>query len=159
MNQPEDFPERVEQFILAANRHQLKMILVGSGAVNFYGYRRHSADIDFWIELSDENLEKCLDVLIELGYDLKELPKKVKSGRQNISIKISPVFELELITNFNPGKTFAEAFADSELVKNENLEYRVLGFNDLIQSKIVSDRIKDKLDVEELQRIKKKGEK
>jgi hypothetical protein len=32
------------------------MILVGGGAVNFHGFQRHSADIDFWIDVSEENL-------------------------------------------------------------------------------------------------------
>lgn len=47
MSLVENFPNRVERFIKAANRHGLKMILVGGGAVNFYGYQRHSADLDF----------------------------------------------------------------------------------------------------------------
>ena len=25
-------------------------LMVGGGAVNFHGYQRHSADVDFWIE-------------------------------------------------------------------------------------------------------------
>lgn len=149
----ENFPERVDLFIKLANRHQLRMILVGGGAVNFHGFQRHSADIDFWIDVSEENLKKLHLILNELGYGLEELPEQVKKGEQNISIKINPVFELELITNFNPGKTFDEAFKDSVLVEKDDLSYRVLNFYDLIKSKITSNRIKDKMDVEELQRI------
>jgi len=76
--------------------------------------------------------------------------------QQNISIKISPVFELELITNFNPGKSFDEALSTSKKVEKDGLNYHVLSFNDLIQSKITSPRPKDKLDVAELQRIRMK---
>ncbi|MGC9354716.1 MAG: hypothetical protein ACP5D9_12810, partial [Mariniphaga sp.] len=83
----------------------------------------------------------------------------VYKGEQNISIKISPVFELELITQFNPGKTFNEAFANSELVKREGMKYHVLSFDDLIKSKITSERPKDKLDVEELHRIRMRKKK
>lgn len=147
------FPERVNSFIKVANKHQLRMVLVGGGAVNFHGFQRHSADIDFWIDLKKDNLIKLLSVLIELGYNLDELPEQVKNGQQNISIKISPVFELELITSFNPGKTFEQAFKDSILVEKGDLSYSVLNYNDLINSKITSDRIKDKMDIQELQRI------
>lgn len=129
------------------------MILVGGGAVNFYGYQRHSADIDFWIEISPDNMQKLLKTLQEMGFPIQELPDSIKKGEQNISIKLSPVFELELITKFNPGKTFEEAFSASEVVENEGLEYHVLSFSDLIQSKITTGRPKDKLDVEELHRI------
>ncbi len=159
MNLIESFPERVKLFIKIANKQHLRMILVGGGAVNFHGFQRHSADIDFWIDISDENLNKLHLVIKELGYHIEDLPEKVKTGQQNISIKISPVFELELITNFNPGKTFNEAFNDSVLVEKSDLYYRVLDYYDLISSKITSDRIKDKLDVEELQRINLKKKK
>lgn len=149
----EKFPERVDDFIKSAAKNGLRMIMVGGGAVNFHGFQRHSADVDFWIDISDENLEKLLLVLNEIGFQLNDLPETVKNGEQNISIKISPVFDLELITNFNPQKTFDEAFEKSILVERNDLSYFVLDYHDLIRSKIASERIKDKLDVEELQRI------
>lgn len=31
--------EKIETFIHLANKHQVKMILIGGGAVNFYGYQ------------------------------------------------------------------------------------------------------------------------
>ena len=149
-----NFDKTVNSFVRAAEKNKVKMILVGGGAVNFHGYLRHSADIDFWIDVSDENLKNLLATLKDIGYKLEDFPEKVKKGKQNISLKISPLFEMELITNFNPGKTFTEAFNQSILFEKGDLKYRILSFNDLINSKIVSDRAKDKLDIEELQRIK-----
>jgi hypothetical protein len=150
----ENFPARVKAFIDSANKNNLKMLLVGGGAVNFHGYQRHSADIDFWINPASENLQNLLKTLQDIGYNIQDLPEAVRNGEQNISIKISPVFELELITRFNPGKSFDEAYAGSEVVDRDGLKYNVLSFNDLIQSKITSERSKDKLDVEELHRIR-----
>ena len=149
-----NFDKTVNSFVRAAEKNKVKMILVGGGAVNFHGYLRHSADIDFWIDVSDENLKNLLATLKDIGYKLEDFQKKIKKGKQNISLKISPLFEMELITNFNPGKTFTEAFNQSILFEKGDLKYRILSFNDLINSKIVSDRAKDKLDIEELQRIK-----
>ena len=148
------FPDRIELFIKSANKNHLEMILVGGGAVNFHGFQRHSADLDFWIDTQEINLKNLLNTLRDLGYNFDDFPDEVKKGEQNISIKISPIFELELITNFNFGKTFSEVLKESELVKKEDFYYNVLNFNDLIQSKISSSRIKDKLDIEELHRIK-----
>ena len=81
MNFIENFPERVESFLKAANQQKLKMILVGGGAVNYHGYQRHSADLDFWIEISEENLRKLLVVLNQLNYKLHDLPEDVKKGQ------------------------------------------------------------------------------
>ena len=100
-----------------------------------------------------------MQVLQNLGYQIESFPLQVLKGEQNISIKISPVFDLELITTFNLGKSFDQAFNDSQIVEFEDIEYRVLNLEDLIKSKISSDRIKDKLDIEELHKIqlRKKG--
>lgn len=154
MNFLQSFPERLDQFIETANKNQVKMILVGGGAVNFHGYQRHSADVDFWIEVSEQNLEKLLLSLQEMNFHISGFPDEVKSGKQNVSIKISPVLDLELITSFNPGKSFEEAYNESVIVEKETSSYRVLSFNDLIISKISTDRDKDKMDVEELHKIK-----
>lgn len=152
------FDETVKSFIKTANKNKVKMILVGGGAVNFHGYQRHSADVDFWIDISEKNLKHLLLALKELGYKLEDFPEKVKKGEQNISLKISPGFELELITKFDPGKTFNEALNESILFEKEDVKYHVLNFNDLIRSKITSKRAKDKMDIEELQRIRNRLE-
>lgn len=133
------------------------MILVGGSAVNFYGYKRHSADIDFWIDNSPLNLKKIISALNVIGYKIDKFPDKVMKGRQNISIKISPDLEIELITKFNPGKTFEEALAESLIFETKGqqfLKWNIISYEDLINSKIKSGRPKDLLDVHELQRIR-----
>lgn len=150
------FHKEVEQFIHTANKNNLRMLMVGGIAVNFYGYKRHSADINFWIEPSEENFHRLLKTLHEIGYKLDSLPDKVKQAEQNISLKISPDFEIELITNFNPGKTFSQAYKESvkiEVKKQHLLKWNILSLEDLITSKIKSGRPKDLLDVRELKRI------
>jgi hypothetical protein len=134
------------------------MLLVGGSAVNYYGYKRHSADIDFWIDPSTENLEKLLKALISTGYSLDHFPEKVLRGEQNISLKFSPELEVELITRFNPGKSFDEAFQESvEFVAHDQnlLKWNIISYESLIDSKIKSGRPKDLLDIRELQRIKR----
>jgi hypothetical protein len=46
------FKNQVSDFIIKANENGVRMLLVGGGAVNFHGYQRQSANIDFWIELT-----------------------------------------------------------------------------------------------------------
>jgi hypothetical protein len=46
----------IRQFVSLCHKQKVKMLLVGGGAVNFHGYQRHSADIDFWINPTAENL-------------------------------------------------------------------------------------------------------
>lgn len=134
------------------------MLMVGGGAVNFHGYQRHSADVDFWIDTTEKNLQKLLKVFNEMGYEIKDFPQEVKDQLQNISVKLSPAdLNIELITRFSVNKSFDEAYRASELVtiegKFEILSWNVLSLEDLITSKIKSGRPKDLLDIQELKSI------
>lgn len=53
-----DWNQNIDEFIILANKCNVRMIMVGGGAVNFHGYKRHSADVDFWIEMKTDNLLK-----------------------------------------------------------------------------------------------------
>ena len=157
MNFSDTWGEKVKHFLQLAEKHNVKMILVGGGAVNFHGYQRHSADVDFWIETSSENLRNLLLVIKELGYQLNDFPEEVKNQQQNISIKFTPSdYDLELITFFSSEIDFEEAWEQSEKsVIEEEIVHRVLSYAHLIQSKLKSQRPKDLLDIQELTRIRK----
>lgn len=151
--------ENLNDFIALANKHGVRMLMVGGAAVQFYGYNRNSLDVDFWIDTSEKNFDKLLSVFKEMGYEISDFPKEVKNKRQNISITFSPIdLDLELITNFSVNKTFEEAYLDAkEFVIDETPSkiYKVLSLNDLIISKVKSGRPKDFLDIQELKRIHK----
>lgn len=152
-----EFDDKVQTFIELANKHDVKMLMVGGGAVNFHGYQRHSTDVDFWIDIRQENLDNLKIILNEMGYAFDAFPEDVKRAEQNISIKISPIQEIELITRFNLGKTFDEAFLNAEITMINSLEiakYRVLAYEDLINSKIKSSRPKDLLDIQQLKLLR-----
>lgn len=151
------FDEEVLGFLRAADEHEVRLLMVGGGAVNFHGYQRHSADIDFWIEPSPENFPRLLRALRAIGLQVDELPGPVLRSEQNISVKISPDLDIELITRFDPGCTFEAAWARSEQAALEGqpvTRYRVMGYDDLVNSKVRSARPKDLLDVYELKRRK-----
>ena len=152
-----DWNTAIEEFVMHSAKHGVRMLMVGGAAVNFHGYQRHSADVDFWIDTTEENFKKLVAVFREMDYDIDDFPGAVKAGRQNISVKFSPAdFNLELITNFSVNKTFEEAFSQSETVTLEKngktLIWRVISLDDLIVSKLKSGRPKDLLDVQQLQR-------
>ena len=149
------FEDDVLGFLRSARKHGLRHLLVGGGAVNFHGYQRSSADVDLWVEPSPDNFLRLRQVLEEMGYD-SELPRSVLEAEQNVSIKISPEQELELITRFNPGCSFDEAHTRAEeasIASEPVTRLWVLALEDLINSKVKSGRPKDLLDVLELKRI------
>lgn len=153
----EQWKESIDEFIQRADENGVRMLMVGGGAVNFHGYQRHSADVDFWIDTSPENLQKLITVFNAMGYEIDSFPDAVHRQETNISVKFSPIdINLELITKFEIGKSFDQAYAESvkvELKKNTVLRWRVLHYNDLIESKRRAARPKDLLDILQLKEI------
>ncbi|KAF2507468.1 nucleotidyl transferase AbiEii/AbiGii toxin family protein [Flavobacterium foetidum] len=152
--------QNIDEFIALSAKYNVRMLMVGGGAVNFHGYQRHSADVDFWIETTEENFKKLVLVFNEMGYEIDDFPNNVKQQQQNISIKFSPAdLDLELITKFSVNKSFEEAYNDSEEVTVNGktfLKWNVLSLEDLITSKIKANRAKDLFDVQQLREINKK---
>ncbi len=146
--------DNIEKFIKLANKHKVRMILVGGGAVNFHGYQRHSADVVFWIDTREDNMNKLIRVFKDMDYEIDQFPQAVMEKMQNISLKFSPYdLDLELITRFSVGKTFDKAYKESEedhIKANKLLRWNVLSIEDLITSKLKSSRPKDLLDIQQL---------
>jgi hypothetical protein len=155
----DDWDSNILTFLELCNKHDVRMLMVGGGAVNFHGYQRHSADVDFWLETTNENLLKLIRVLNEMGYEVNDFPESVKNQEQNISMKFSPTsIAIELITRFSVNRSFDQAYKEAEIAQVEGyplLKWNVLNFDDLITSKIKSSRPKDLLDIQELKRLKK----
>ncbi|MDP2688259.1 MAG: nucleotidyl transferase AbiEii/AbiGii toxin family protein [Aequorivita sp.] len=151
----ETWDKNIRDFIKGSHKHEVRMIMVGGGAVNFHGYQRHSADVDFWLEPVAENFKKLIAVFREMGHDIDDFPEEIKNQKQNISIKFSPsILNIEIITRFSVNRPFAEAYEQAVIVNRDGMEWRVLSFEDLITSKIKAGRPKDLLDIQELQRTK-----
>lgn len=150
--------ENIDKFIELANKYNVRMMLVDGGAVNYHGYQRHSADVVFWIDTQSKNMAKLINVFHDLGYGIETFPDAVLNKKQIISLKFSPHdLDLELITRFSINKTFSEAYQESEIdfIRGEKLlRWNVLGYDDLITSKIKSSRPKDLLDIQQLKEIK-----
>ncbi|MGY0408226.1 MAG: hypothetical protein ACWIPJ_07720, partial [Polaribacter sp.] len=151
MGENELWGKDVNRFIAIANKHNVKMLMVGGLAVAHFGFRRSSADIDFWIKTTKKNFENLVNVFNEMGYEIKEFPESVIKGQQNISLSFSPFdLDLQLLTNFSSTMKFEEAYKKSECIESSNgnnlMRWNVLSYEDLISSKIKSGRIKDLMD-------------
>lgn len=116
--------------------------------------------MDFWLDTEIENLENLKEALFEMGYEFDDFPKEVKNQEQNISLKFSPeALQVELITRFDVNKPFVKAYADAVetvYIEDDSIKWKIINFDDLITSKIKSNRPKDQLDIQELNRIRKK---
>ena len=61
---PPDFKE----FLKLLNSHEVKYLVVGGYAVNYYGYPRATGDIDIWIDRDSVNAAKMAEAVREFGF-------------------------------------------------------------------------------------------
>jgi hypothetical protein len=138
-------------------KHSVRFIVVGGYAVNYYGYRRTTGDIDIWLEPSNgENKTKLLAAFREIG-----IPAESIQHLADLNFETPQVFmdgvepqKIDFMTSLS-GVNFDEAWIQKKIVSIDELDVPFINYQHLIISKISTERVKDKLDVEQLQKINK----
>jgi hypothetical protein len=147
---------KFKQFISCLTTYHVEYMLVGGYAVILNGYVRGTGNMDVWVNPTVENRNKLILALINFGYQQEEL-EVIKQGdplnsmRGMIEIES---FHIDILTLFDKVK-FEDAIQQSSKFKIEDTEVSVINFEDLIATKIFSDRLKDKTDIEQLFKLKK----
>lgn len=134
--------------------HGIEYIVIGAVALNSYGYRRFTEDID--LILTREGLAKFQNELVGLGYRpaFEGATKKFRTTRENVTV--------EIITNNEfpgDGKPKPVRFPDPNENKIEIDGIKTVSLEQLIELKLASGmtaphRLKDLADVQELIKIK-----
>jgi hypothetical protein len=156
-----------EEILRVFQKEKVKYILVGGIAVNLLGSLRSTADMDILIEMSDENIKKVVRILKANGYSVKQpvnpLGLADKVTRETlISKKHLKAFnfykkdglsEVDII--IDAPVDYADAAKDKLHVKSGDIAIPVISINNLIRMKRNTGRSIDRLDIEELRRIKR----
>lgn len=149
--------EEHQQILLALVKNKVSFMLVGGYAVIYHGYERTTGDMDIWLQLSNENRDKLVNALKEFGIADDDLEKLKQMDLTNpvprffIGETPRSIDFITLISNVK----FEDAIKNVNYFPLEEEKIPVIHYNDLILSKITSGRLKDKADIEELQRINK----
>jgi hypothetical protein len=142
------------EFIELLEKHEVRYLVVGGYAVGYHGFPRYTGDLDIFIGISDENSEKTIEVFSEFGFsnlgisskDFMEEEIVVEIGREPLKIQV--------LTGID-GVTFDECYDGKVLFDaGKGLMIPFIDFENLLKNKEASPRAKDKIDFEELKRIK-----
>lgn len=135
-------------------------ILVGGYAVIAHGYERTTGDMDIWVRPDNENKLMLLNALSELDFDedgLNYLREQNFEDHYVFSIGDEPL-KIDFITHIS-GITYGEARPEAHIIELEGINLPILQLHHLVLSKIANGRLKDKADVEQLQRISRQSKK
>jgi hypothetical protein len=148
--------ENFKEFIRLLNANEFKYLVIGGFAVAYHGYPRYTKDIDFWIWAKPDNADKVLKSIQDFGFGMLGLRKEDLLNESNVIQLGYEPNRIDLIMDLE-GMDFETCFAERQEAEFEKLPIHFLNFDDLVKSKMSTDRLKDKVDAQTL--IKKNSKK
>ncbi len=135
-------------FVAAAERYGLEYMLIGGLALLFNGVVRFTQDADVWMQPTNENRDRFLQIMLDLGYeefDLVALRAADFTQPQIVRISEGPI---DVLTQVHHRLNYDECRNRAKLWTSEagNKAY-FLDINDLRETKILARRPKDLYDV------------
>jgi len=147
------FNQDFQDFINCLNKNEVKYLLVGGYAVILHGYIRSTADMDIWVHRSQKNYRKLMKALVDFG--APAIPEEEFFGNEfDVWGLGREPNRIEIMSDIK-GLKFDFAFDKSKIYKHENMDIRIIDFEDLMTAKKASGRFKDKNDIEQLSKKKK----
>jgi len=156
-----------EEILREFQKQKVKYVIVGGIAVNLLGSLRSTADMDILVEMSDSNLKKVVGILRNNGYRVKQQVDPIgiadastrKDWICNRHMKAFNFYkedelkEVDII--IKSSVSFEEAKKNPVRIKIDGVILPVISIDNLIKMKKNTGRNIDKLDIQELKRIKR----
>jgi hypothetical protein len=142
------FPD-FREFLSLMNSAEVRYLVLGGYAVNYYGYHRTTGDLDVWIAVSPDNAQRVSKVLQQFGFSPQRVPPEtfVEKGKV-FRMGMKPV-RIELLTEPS-GVDFEECYARRLEGVLDGVRVPLISLTDLRINKRASGRTKDLSDLEGL---------
>lgn len=111
--------KEVQAFFELLNKNVVEYMIIGGVAVNVHGYTRATGDLDIWYNPTDENASK------------DPLKAFIRIPLESFYIELLAIIDGKL----NYYEVYNRAY---EFEVNDKLTVKVIGYDDLIQNKIMT---------------------
>lgn len=151
-------------FLSCAQKNGLRYLLIGGYAVNYYGYNRHTADMDIWLAPDNENREVFINTLLCMNYTEQEVaPLRKEDFSKPFVGSIGAADSLiDILTFVHHSISFAEAEKLKTVFEiQKGVSLHIVPYTILKEMKLLSHREKDMYDIarlEEIRALKSKNE-
>jgi predicted nucleotidyltransferase len=146
----------VWKYLLTNN---VKYLTIGGFAVNIYGYGRNTGDIDIFIEDTAINRENLREALKQLGIGNFESIKTMQFIPGWTDFTLNYNFRLDIMTSVKglENTSFTALLEKANIIDIDRIPVYFLDYDSLIIAKKASNRLKDQLDIEELEKLNNKN--
>lgn len=151
------FDEDILNFWKTLQKHKVVFILIGGYATNLHGYQRFTGDMDIWLKDTIENRQALRKAFLacDMGdYPMIETMQFIPGWTE---FHLNNGFTLDILTEMKglENYTFDECLQMASIADINDVKIHFLHINQLIQNKKTVNRLKDQLDVEMLEEIRK----
>ena len=136
--------------------YHVEFLLIGGYAVNYHGFGRPTGDMDLWLRPDNANKQRCLAAFQALNYSRESI-----ESINTLNFEKAQVFfigevplRIDFLTKVNI-VDFEDAWKKKNFLSLDELNIPVIDYEHLVLSKISTGRTRDKLDLEELQKVRR----
>lgn len=144
-------------FLTCAAKNNLRYLLIGGYAVNYYGYTRNTEDMDIWLAPTGKNKVAFINTLLCMNYSEKEVAplRKEDFTRHFIGTIGSADAKLDVLTIVHHSISFDEAEKQKKTFEiQQGLFVNIVPYEILKEMKLRSHREKDMFDIARLEEIR-----
>lgn len=131
--------------------------MVGGYATNLHGFQRFTGDLDIWLEDSVTNRQNLRTAFIECGMGDYFMLDRMQFVPGWTDFQLVNGLRLDIMISMKglEGYSFEECLQLASIADIDDVKVPFLHINQLIANKRAVNRLKDQLDVAELEKIKK----
>ena len=137
--------------LLALSAEGVEFLIVGAYALAVHGLPRATGDLDIWVRSTQENAGKLWKALLRFGAPLADMNVKDFLSPDVVYRMGLPPSQIDILTSIT-GVDFDVAWSNRIEQEVEGVKVFVISRGDQILNKRSTDRPKDKLDADWLER-------
>jgi predicted nucleotidyltransferase len=137
--------------------YNVRYITIGGFAVNLYGYNRSTGDIDIYLEDTKENRINLRNAFIKIGLGDFDSIETIDFIPGWTDFTLSYGLRLDIMTSVKglEDKSFDDLLESATVVMIDEIPVKFIDYDNLIIAKKATNRPKDILDIEELDKLNK----
>jgi hypothetical protein len=142
-----------QDFLGLLEKHGVECVVVGGYAVGVHCFPRYTGELDVFVAISRKNADRLIGVFGGFGFSSLNLkPEDFLEPDTVVEIGREPM-KIQVLTGID-GVSFERCRGDRILVNVSGLEIPLIGIESLLANKAASPRNRDKIDLEELTRLR-----
>ena len=145
-------------FIQCVQENNLRYLLIGGYAVNYYGYNRNTNDLDIWLAPTNENRNAFINTLLCMRYSEAEVADLYEEDFSGYFIGTigPPGSKMDVITIVHHAISYEEAEKNKQVFElMPSLFLNIVPYDFLKDMKLRSARDKDLFDIARLEELRK----